>query len=234
MPSLVRIAVLVAVIGSTVVAAAANDIRPGGLVAVFPNHVACPEIASPFGSATRYDGSRRPMDRFGGLHGGIDISLAQGTPLLAVAAGKVIAAGTGAMFTGHYLWLQHAPEDTGLPSWIYTKYQHLRETSALAVGTQVKLGDVVGVSGNSGTAGRHYGPVGYPHLHLTVFVGPSARFEVRDTAVVAEDARIVDPVAIYHAPRAADATRVAIPALIDGAVHPAGARVIWPVACTRR
>ena len=234
MPSLVRVAVLAAVIGWTVLAAVANDIRPSGLVAVFPREVACPEIASPFGSATRYDGSRRPMDRFGGLHGGIDISLAQGTPLLAVAAGKVIAAGTGAMFTGHYLWLQHAPEDTGLEAWTYTKYQHLREPTALATGTPVKLGDVVGVSGNTGTAGRHYGPAGYPHLHLTVFVGPSARFEVRDTAVVADGARIVDPVAIYRDSRAADATRVAIPSVIDGVVHPAGARLIWPVACTRR
>src|SRR3990167_6382499 len=65
-------------------------IRPDGLQPVLPDKARCPEIASPFGSETRYDGSRRPSWELGGYHGGIDISLAEGTPLLALAAGTVV------------------------------------------------------------------------------------------------------------------------------------------------
>mgnify|MGYP001564167371 FL=1 len=100
-------------------------IRPSGLQAVLPDEVRCPEIASPFGSETRYDGSRRPSWEFGGYHGGIDISLAEGTPLLALAAGTVVNKGEGGRMEGNYLWLRHSPEDTGLAYWVYSKYQHL-------------------------------------------------------------------------------------------------------------
>lgn len=41
-------------------------ITPSGLQPVFPDKVRCPEIASPFGSQTRYDGSPRPSWAPGG------------------------------------------------------------------------------------------------------------------------------------------------------------------------
>lgn len=219
-------------------------IRPSGLVPVFPREADCPDIASPFGSSTRYDGSRRPGSRFGGLHGGIDITLAEGTPLRALAAGKVISGGTGGIAVGIYLWLQHSPEDTRLPFWVYAKYQHLREEPALRVGETVTIGQVVGLSGNSGTAGRHYGPGGYPHLHLTTHAAPGGRYAVRESTVLSPGSRIVDPLAIYVAGLtdveeierlAGERRKVAIPYVTgDGAPRPAGARVVWPVACKPR
>lgn len=219
-------------------------IRSSGLIAVFLPEAACPDIASPFGSHTRYDGSRRPLDRYGGLHGGIDISLEEGTPLRAIAAGKAISAGIGGMAEGIYLWLQHSPQDTGLPFWVYSKYQHFRDVPELKGGDTVNVGQIVGLSGKTGTAGRHYGPMGYPHLHLTTFAGPSDRYEVRNSAVVASMSRIFDPVTIYvkglgdvgEIERlSGDQKTVPIPYVAeDGSVHPAGTRLVWPVACKRR
>lgn len=216
-------------------------IRPSGLVPVFSREADCPDIASPFGSSTRFDGSRRPASRHGGLHGGIDITLPEGTPLRALAAGRVIGTGTGGIAVGIYLWLQHSPQDTGLPFWVYSKYQHFREEPRFRVGETVAVGQVVGLSGKTGTIGRHYGLGGYPHLHLTTFAGPGERYEVRDSTVIVPGSRIVDPLAIYL-PGLRDADeierlpkerrKVPIPYVAhDGPAHPAGTRVIWPVAC---
>lgn len=41
-------------------------IRPSGLQPVFSDQARCPEIASPFGAQTRYDGSTRPSWAPGG------------------------------------------------------------------------------------------------------------------------------------------------------------------------
>jgi murein DD-endopeptidase MepM/ murein hydrolase activator NlpD len=134
---------------------------------VFPAEARCPGIASPFGSRTRYDGSLRPKWAFGGHHGGIDISLAEGVPLLALAAGTVVSKGEGGQLEGIYLWLRHSPEETGLPYWVYSKYQHLQSPSELPMGAKVAVGQVLARSGKTGTVGGHYGASGYPHLHLT-------------------------------------------------------------------
>jgi hypothetical protein len=59
---------------------ARRGIRPSGLTPGFPKDAGCPEIASGYASPTRYDGSARPATRFGGVHGGMDITLDEGTP----------------------------------------------------------------------------------------------------------------------------------------------------------
>ena len=213
-------------------------ITPSGLRAVLPAQMRCPEIASPYGSRTRYDGSARLMSAFGGLHGGIDISLEEGTPLLALAAGTVVNKGEGGMLEGYYLWLRHSPQDTGLAYWVYSKYQHLVSLPALEVGARVEVAQPVARSGKTGTAGKHYGPSGYPHLHLTTRKSSSGDQSVDD---MRNSAPLFDPVAIYHeaggkSAGAADPPArkgdVAIPvATADGKVIPPGTRVVWPVAC---
>lgn len=218
-------------------------VQASGLVPAFPAAVKCPAIASAFGSPTRYDGSRRPPWEFGGLHGGIDITLAEDTPLLAIAAGRVVHAGEGGMMEGIFLWLQHAPADTGLPFWVYAKYQHLREIPRIGTGEAVRAGQVIALSGKTGTAGPHYGPAGYAHLHLTTFAGRSERFEVRASRVVAEDGRIFDPLGLFvpglDSPEAigrlSDDRRAVPVAYVagDGAIQPPGSRLVWPVGCER-
>jgi murein DD-endopeptidase MepM/ murein hydrolase activator NlpD len=218
-------------------------IRPSGLQHVFPDKARCPEIASPYGSQTRYDGSRRPRWAFGGYHGGIDISLAEGTSLLALAAGAVISKGEGGQMEGIYLWLRHSPEDSGLHYWVYSKYQHLQTLPELAIGARVAVGEVVARSGKTGTTGGHYGAHGYPHLHLTTRKG-SNDDQKMGSPVAASGRPLIDPLAIYYdasptrqepANPPSNKKDVAIPYMTAaGQIWPPGTRVVWPVACATR
>ena len=80
-----------------------EPIAPTGLKPVYPAQARCAEIVSLFGAQTRYDGSMRQRNAFGGYHGGIDITLPEGTPLLALAAGTVVSAAAGGLLEGNYL-----------------------------------------------------------------------------------------------------------------------------------
>lgn len=220
------------------------DVRATGLMPVFPPGYVCDAIASPYGSPQRFDGSLRRGDRNSGLHGGLDISLTEGTPLLAVAAGKVVAKGEGGSLEGFYLWLQHAPADTGLPYMAYTKYQHLVELPAANVGDRVAAGQAVALSGMTGTVGPAFGPSGYPHLHLSLFVA-SAPETIQEgagePAIPPMNAKLSDPMLLFL-PAGADFERAAelpdasknLPVAAadrSGQIHPAGSKVVWPVYC---
>jgi murein DD-endopeptidase MepM/ murein hydrolase activator NlpD len=218
----------------------ASMIRPSGLRPIFPSQARCPGIASPFGSQTRYDGSSRPTWLFGGYHGGIDISLAEGTPLLALAAGTVVSKGQGGQREGIYLWLRHSPEDTGLPYWVYSKYQHLQSLPELAIGARVAVGEVFARSGRTGTVGGHYGSTGYPHLHLTTRKSASGD-QIVGSRGETQVGSLMDPLLIYRdagitlwksVDPALREDEVIIPyATPDGQVRPAGTRIVWPIAC---
>ncbi len=224
-----------------------HAISASGLEVAFPESHVCQPISCVFASPTRYDGSRRPNDRNGGLHGGIDLSLKEGTPLLAVADGEVIALGEGGRMEGIYLWLRHAPEDTGQPHWVFSKYQHLSALPALKAGERVKAGQAVGLSGATGTAGGHYGATGYPHLHLTTFYGPSGEYERKGATgsmVSGKGAQLDDPLILYlrnfrdlsEVRGLSESHRTVRPAIAgeDGRIHPPGSRTVWPVPCRRR
>ena len=204
-------------------------IEASGVTLVAPRDAECPAIVLPFGAAARYAGDPRDEP-----HDGIDIKLPEGTPLLAIAAGKVISLGAGAASAGHYVWLQHAPGDTGLPFWVYSTYRHFDPVPDLEVGSAVKVGQVIGRSGRAA----------YPNLHLATLVSDSDRYDARGTAMVVAGARLVDPAVVYvsglggladleRLPRAWPS--VLIPyATDDGVIRPGKSRVIWPVACKRR
>lgn len=221
-----------------------HEVRETGLTPVFPEHHLCEPISSPFASPFRYDGSRRRGDRNEGLHGGIDLTLREGSALLAVAGGKVIAKGAGGQLEGNYIWLLHAPSDTGLPFWMYTKYQHLAEVPELKEGDTVRVGQVVALSGRTGTIGGYYGASGYPHLHLSVFAGPSDEYTkagAYGSMIRARGARLSDPLILYLteiedpaavAALAPDRKRVRIPVVgDDGIIVPTGSKLVWPVSC---
>lgn len=222
-------------------------ITASGLRVDFPAGYQCEPIASPFASPTRYDGSSRRGERNKGLHGGIDLSLTPGTPLLAVADGEVIALGEGGALEGNFIWIQHTPTDTGLSVFVFSKYQHLSVTPALNVGDRVKAGTIVGLSGATGTAGRHYGPNGYAHLHLTTFFGPSSDYEIKgmyDSMVSGKDAQLDDPLMLYlegvsdlsTVRSLPDERRTVHPAVMgdDGRIYPEERKTVWPVACKRQ
>lgn len=209
-------------------------LKPSDLQVVFPASARCAGIASAFGANTRYDGSTRSPAEFGGRHGGIDISLEDGTPLLAIAAGTVVSAGTGGQMEGNFVWLRHAPEDTGVDYGVFSKYQHLRTPSELTAGSAVAAGQLVGYSGATGTTGGHYGATGYAHLHLTTVRATStdatvgARGEARGVT-------LFDPLRLFADAAASLGPAIAVPVrFTDGRLQPAGARVVWPVACAPR
>lgn len=221
-----------------------HSVSASGLRVAFPSGHSCEPISSPFASHTRYDGSLRRGDRNAGLHGGIDLSLQTGTSLLAIADGEVIALGEGAAMEGIYIWLRHTPNDTGSPYFAFSKYQHLAALPTLKVGAHVMVGQVVGLSGATGTVGKHYGANGYAHLHLSTFYGSSGDYEIKglyDSMVSGKDARLDDPLILYleglqslSAVRGlADERKTVHPAVVgeDGRVHPQGAKTVWPVAC---
>lgn len=90
--------------------------------------------------------------RWGRMHEGIDISLAEGTAVAAAASGSVIlAAYTGGY--GNYVCVDHG-------GGMSTCYAHL-SGYAVSVGSYVSQGQTIGYSGNTGSSTG-------PHLHFEV------------------------------------------------------------------
>lgn len=96
-------------------------------------------------------GWSRPRDG-GRTHHAIDIPLPVGTPLLSIDDGVVVRAETSAQGdAGKWVGIKH-------PSGITARYLHLSRVD-VQVGQQVRRGDWIGLSGNSGNSAG-------PHLHL--------------------------------------------------------------------
>jgi hypothetical protein len=90
--------------------------------------------------------------RWGVLHAGVDVANAIGTPIYAVADGKVIDSGPAAGF-GMWVRVQHADGTI-------TVYGHI-DTSTVTVGQDVMAGDQIATMGNRGFSTG-------PHLHFEV------------------------------------------------------------------
>ena len=216
-----------------------------GLSVTFDTGVQCPPIASPYGALTRYDDSSRRTGGAEGAHGGIDLSLAEGTPVRAISRGRVFSAGEGGLLEGIFLWTLHLPEESGLGFPFLAKYQHLRAPSPLKIGTPVRPGQELARSGKTGTVGGHYGAAGYPHLHLTVRLltadGVQRAASGSGDFRLLRDSIIVDPLTVYVAGLRTPGDAALLPtdkkvlkvATVDptGMPRPADAPSVWPVAC---
>jgi murein DD-endopeptidase MepM/ murein hydrolase activator NlpD len=204
-------------------------IEPSGVTLVAPRDAVCPAIVLPFGVAARY-----ATNRHAARHDGIDFKVPDETPLLAIAAGKVIGLGAGARSTGRYVWIQHAPGDTGLPFWVYTLYQHFDPTPELGVGVVLKVGQVIGSAGQPA----------YPNLHVQTLVSRLDQCTARGVALEVSGGRVVDPAIVYVTGfndlgdldrLSRNRPSVLIPyATVDGMLRPVRSRVIWPIACRPR
>lgn len=84
------------------------------------------------------------------MHHGVDVAMPVGTELVAPADGEVVHKGSGAS-GGFTLILKHAVD-------LYTVYYHLAKPSMLSVGTQVRAGQLIAYSGDTGLSSG-------PHLH---------------------------------------------------------------------
>lgn len=222
----------------------ARGLVPTGLRPTFPKDVRCTPVASYFADRTRYDGStRNPKANFG-YHGGIDLSLDMGTPIVAIADGTVIRLREGRLLVGIELFLRHAPEDTGLGVWTFSKYKHFMKMPELAVGQRVRAGETVGYSGNTGTVGGYYGSRGYPHLHLSVYMNATGSYSVETNNISIHDGQHVDPLAFYLRRTLVSSEAAALPQsgksipipfqTTVGGKHPGNSPVVWPVAYAKR
>ena len=211
-----------------------------GLVPVYPKNADCLIMNSPFGSDSRGDGSFRTQKYYNGYHGGMDIPAPEGTPILAVAAGRVIQKKEGEGIGGIGMMLQHSPEDTGLGVWTYTEYKHLREMPDLEIGQRVEMGEVIAPSGDTGTQGGYYGLLGHAHLHFTAFFSPGNKY-IAKRIFVPLKGEWMDPMALYKGGPTKSAELKALPddqksvkfayKTTTGKIVPEGAKVVWPFAC---
>ena len=159
-----------------------------GLRPVYPTEVSCPEIDSFFADTTLNTGKLRPFDSFMGYHEGVDISVAEGTEVLAMTRGRVIAKvqtpnGSWA------LYVQHLSMDTGMKELTYSQYGHIQKDTPVKITDWVQRGQVIAYSGSTGTY--------YPHLHVTTFASPSDWFNILEKHggqyLTFEKGRWIDP-----------------------------------------
>jgi hypothetical protein len=180
-------------------------------------------------------------------HGGIDLPARWGTPMIAAAAGTVVGKFKGKKSPrGIEIVLRHAPEDTGLPVWIYTGYAHLDRMPDLDVGQRVLLGEIIGPTGNSGVSGKRrvQSPNRRPAIHFSAFYSETGEHAIHRGVVIPMQGRWVDPIALYRqrlpldsgAMKALPEQEKAVPVAVmfeDGEVFPAGTRFVWPYMCRR-
>ena len=180
-------------------------------------------------------------------HGGIDLPTDFGTPMLAAATGTVVGKFDPERHArGKTVVLRHSPEDTGLPFWVYTEYGHLDELPEQAIGQRVRMGEVLGPTGNTGIAMKSRSTVSKrrPGVHFAVYYSDSPQFVEVPNYVVPKDGRWMDPNALYRLKPPYDSQsllslpdaekEVPVPIMyLDGTVEPAASKLIWPYACKR-
>ncbi|WP_039852304.1 peptidoglycan DD-metalloendopeptidase family protein [Hylemonella gracilis] len=214
-----------------------------GLGPQFPKEASCLGIDDYFALPYNYKRSSS-----GARHGGMDMPAAWDTPILAAADGTVVGMyGADNSQRGREIVLRHAPEDTGLPVWLYTQYAHLNQAPTLKLGQRVRMGDLVGLTGNSGLSAQGDRPTTgrRPAIHYAAWFSDSRRYADTGAAIVPEHGFWLDPNGIYRGGPPFDSASlkalpenekfVLIPVMYtDGTTQPANTRLIWPYTCTHR
>lgn len=126
----------------------------------FPFDKPLPKISSPFG--WRF----HPIEKIKKHHNGVDFAVAIGTPVKAIAKGKVLFAGPSSLKFpngepaggGYLVKLRHK-----IDGQFYTSaYMHLRKNSiTVRKGDTILEGEILGLSGNTGESTG-------PHLHFEI------------------------------------------------------------------
>ncbi|MEG3618031.1 peptidoglycan DD-metalloendopeptidase family protein [Magnetovibrio sp. PR-2] len=186
-------------------------------------------------------------------HGGIDIPVAWGTPMLAIADGSVIATYKAHQSKrGNEVIVRHSPDDTGLNIWVYSGYGHLDKLPDLKIGQRVKMGDIIGPTGNSGIAARGsktgnatQSSSRRPAIHLATWFAPGPKYSESQDVIIPLDGRWLDPFALYRQqpPYVSQDVKalpddnkvVRVPVMFDdGTKSPASTKLIWPYACAHK
>lgn len=97
-------------------------------------------------------GEPRPDNR---KHSGVDVAAPVGTPVYAMADGKIDSYWTDSVYGGGLSLRVSYPGD------FTVGFAHLSKNNLLPTGAAVKKGDLIAYSGNTGTSSG-------PHLHITI------------------------------------------------------------------
>ena len=192
-----------------------------GLTAEMPVDAECPPMSLGFGTTLNRSGKKR-TEAHGLVHAGVDWTLPEGTPIVAIADGRVAEIGEDLQDTrGIFVALEH----DSLGPRIYSSYVHLSGFN-VARGQGVKRGQVVGFVGKTGRGAT------YVHLHLNVYGSESVmvggrrwRYRYDYLQLLSGDMTPIDPVKKRQ-------QKVSV-AYIDqsGQIRPPAAKVIWPFVC---
>ena len=127
------------------------------------------DYAMPFGPG-RYVVMQGPLGNYShfagsGNENAVDWGVPEGTPVLAAREGRVVGVRADSAFSGtdpkfkplaNYVIIKHADGT-------FADYRHLKTGNALVkLGDEVKVGQLIGLSGNTGYSTK-------PHLHFGVF-----------------------------------------------------------------
>jgi len=229
----------------TMEAAIARGLFETGLSPRFPENADCRSIDDHYAMDYTFKRNREAY------HGGIDLPAPFGTPMIAVADGTVVGKYLGGNSArGIEITLRHSPEDTGIPLWIYTQYAHFNEMPKQEVGQRVRMGEILGPTGNSGISPRtgEQSTRRRPAIHFAVFYSTSEKFHEhrgRIKQIIPVNGQWMDPNALFRKTLPLDSYSMkvlpeqekAIPIPIkfeDGGVFPADTKLVWPYMCSRR
>lgn len=222
---------------------------PTGLKPAFPQGLECRDIDD-----ETYAKDYTVVAGKENYHGGIDMPAPFGTPMLAAAAGTVVAVFSGEnTMRGIEVIIRHTPEDTGIPLWIYTQYTHFHGTTNVRVGQRVRMGEPLGPTGNSGIMapglanrkGARMGKERRPAIHFGAWFSAKPEYVALQQRLIPVDGHWMDPNALYrkrppfdsHAMKALPPEEKKVPVSVileDGTTVPPDTKIIWPYACKRR
>lgn len=210
-----------------------------GLRPQFPKGLDCRDIDEQW--AISYT-NKRDREQY---HGGIDMPAPYGVPMLAAADGTVVSVSEGKKsFRGKEIIVRHSPEQTGISGyWIYTQYAHFNKMPNLKVGDEIKMGQKLGPTGNSGI-GRsgQQSRKRRPAIHFAVWYSKSPDYAIARDKLIPVKGLWMDPNAMYRAKEPFDSyelknlpnseKNIPIPVMTqDGKFIPADTKLIWPYAC---
>jgi len=213
-----------------------------GLRPRFPSNAYCRNIDEQW--AISYT-SKRHREAY---HGGIDIPAPWETPIIAVADGTVIGKFRGQNNPrGIEIVLRHSPDNTGLPIWTFTQYTHFSEMPKQKLGQRVRLGEVLGPTGNTGISVKtgQQSEHRRPAIHFGVFFNSTGNYAALRHKIIPTNGQWMDPNALYRnkgpfdseslkaLSRAAKKTPIAI-VFEDGEKSPLNAKIVWPYRCKRQ
>ncbi len=120
-------------------------------------------------------------------------------------SGEVIALYAGKhMSRGIEVILRHAPEESGLPMYIYSRYTHFRRMPNLTKGQQVKMGQTLGITGNTGYQFCTEKPMGCRGkqrrslLHFDILYTTNEKYLETGRMVIPFEAHWMDPNALFR------------------------------------